>query len=314
MRIAVAGAGGVGAVFGGLLAHAGVEVSFLARGRTLEAIRARGLRVQGPFGLKESRPFASDSPAELAARGPVDAVLVAVKAGQVKDLAPTLSPLVGEDTVVVPLQNGVEAASHLSAALGDRPVVGGLCQVFAWIEEPGLARTTGKPLAITLGERRGGKSPRLERLATELRRGGIEVVVTEDVEAALWEKFLFIDPFGSVGAVTRSPLGALRSVPETRALLVSALEEVAALARAGGARLRADAVAATLARLDSLPPESTASMQRDVMAGRPSELYDQTGAVVRLGEARGVATPTHRLLLAALLPQEREARRERRDS
>lgn len=314
MRIAVVGAGGVGGVFGGVLAHAGLEVSFLVRGRVLEAIRSRGLKVEGPFGSRESRPFASDDVRELAARGPFDAVLVAVKAGQVSELAPTLAPLVSGATVVLPLQNGVEAADHLAAALGDRPVVGGICHVFAWTEEPGVARTSGQLMSITMGERSGGKSPRLERLAGELRRGGLEVVVSEDVEAALWEKFLFIDPFGSVGAVTRSPLGALRSIPESRALLVSALGEVAAVARARGVRIREDAVAATLARLDSLPPESTASMQRDITAGRPSELNDQTAAVVRLGEACGVATPAHRFLLAALLPQERAARRERRNS
>jgi 2-dehydropantoate 2-reductase len=188
--------------------------------------------------------------------------------------------------------------------------VGGLCHVFGWTEEPGVARTTGNPLRITVGERAGGESPRLERLAAALRKGGIEVVVADDVEAALWEKFLFIDPFGSVGAVTRMPLGAFRSIPESRALLASALEEVAALALARGAHIQRDAVARTLAKLDELPEEATASMQRDVAAGRPSELLDQTGAVVRLGEASRVPTPVHRFLLAALLPQERRARRE----
>ncbi|HVP67732.1 MAG TPA: 2-dehydropantoate 2-reductase [Anaeromyxobacteraceae bacterium] len=308
MRICFVGAGGVGLVFGGLAAHGHEDVSFLARGRALEALRSRGLRVHGPFGLRESRPFASDSPAELAARGPFDAVVVAVKAWQVRELAPTLRPLVGDGTVVVPLENGVEAAEQLAAALGEGPVAGGLCHVFAWTEEPGTARTTGTPLRITLGERGGGTSPRLQRLAEALRRGGIEVVVADDVQAALWEKFLFIDPFGSVGAVTRSPVGAFRSLPESRALLVAALEEVAALALARGARIHPEAVARTLARLDELPAEATASMQRDVAAGRPSELEDQTGAVVRLAAAAGVPAPVHRFLLAALLPQERAAR------
>jgi len=308
MRICVIGAGGVGSVFGGLAAHAGEEVSFLARGPSLEALRARGLRVHGPFGVRESRPFASGSAAEIAARGPVDAVLVAVKAWQVREVAPSLGPLVGAGTVVVPLQNGVEAAEHLAAALGEGPVAGGLCHVFAWTEEPGVARTTGKPLRITVGERAGGSSPRLERLAAALRRGGIEVVVAEDIAAALWEKFLFIDPFGSVGAVTRSPVGAFRSLPESRALLVEAIEEVAALARARGARIHPEAVARTLAFLDGLPAEATASMQRDVAAGRPSEVEDQTGAVVRLAAPSQVPTPAHRFLYAALLPQERAAR------
>jgi len=308
MRIVVVGAGGVGSVFGGLLAHGGQEVSFLTRGRSLEAIRSRGLRVLGPWGTREVRPFASSEPAELAGRGPVDAVLLAVKAWQVGEVAPSLRPLVGAGTVVVPLQNGVEAADILAAALGRGSVVGGLCQVFAWLEEPGVGRTTGTPLQITVGELGGAGTPRLARLAEAIRSGGITAVVSEDVEAALWEKFLFIDPFGAVGAVTRSPLGAFRSAPESRDLLVAALEEVAALARARGVQIARDAVARTLERLDGLPPESTASMQRDIAAGRPSELHDQPGAVVRLALASQVATPVHRFLLAALLPQELRAR------
>ena len=303
------GAGGVGAVFGGLIAHGGHEVSFLARGRNLEAIRSAGLRVLGPSFARESRPFATDDPAELSGRGPFDAVLVAVKAWQVKDLAPSLRPLVGPATVVVPLENGVEAADHLAAALGEGPVAGGLCHVFAWLEEPGVARTSGSPMRITVGERRGGGSARLERLAGAVREGGIEAVIAADVEAALWEKFLFIDPFGGVGAATRAPLGVLRSVPECRSMLVAAMEEVALLARARSVRIAPDAVARTLAQLDRLPAEATASMQRDVVQGRPSELHDQPGAVVRLAHASSVPAPVHRFLYAALLPQELEARR-----
>ncbi len=272
-------------------------------------LRADGLRVHGPGFTREVRPFASDDAAELAARGPFDAVLVAVKAWQVRDLAPSLRPLVGPETVVVPLQNGVEAADHLEAALGEGPVALGLCHVFAWLEAPGVARTSGTPLRITVGLRSGARSARLERLAGALREAGIEAVLAPDAQAALWEKFLFIDPFGGVGAVTRSPLGSLRAVPESRELLAGAMEEVASLARARGVRIAGDAVARTMAQLDRLPPESTASMQRDIVQGRPSELHDQPGAVVRLAGASGVSVPVHRFLYAALLPQEIEARR-----
>ena len=164
-------------------------------------------------------------------------------------------------------------------------------------------RTTGTPLQITLGELAGPASPRLARLAEAIRGSGAGAVLAEDVVAAAWEKFLFIDPFGSVGAVTRAPLGVTRSETRTRASLVAAVEEVAAVARARGVALPADAVARTLARYDELPPEATASMQRDVAAGRPSESLDeQTGAVVRLGEAAGADVPVHRVLYAALLP------------
>jgi len=309
MRIAIVGAGGVGGVFGGLLARAGHDVSFVARGANLEAIRAQGLRVHGPWGTFVVRPEVSEEPAGLARGSPFDAVLVCVKAGQVREVAAALRPLVGEGTVVVPLQNGVEAAEALSAELGAGRVAGGLCHVFAWREGPGEVRTTGTPLQITLGELKGPVTPRLTRLAEAIRGSGAGAVLADDVVAAAWEKFLFIDPFGSVGAVTRAPIGVMRSEPRTRALLVAAVEEVDALARARGVALAADAVARTLARYDELPAEATASMQRDVAAGRPSELHEQTGAVVRLGEAAGANVPVHRFLYAALLPQEAAARR-----
>ena len=309
MRIAIVGAGGVGGVFGGLLARAGHDVSFVARGANLEAIRAQGLRVHGPWGTFVVRPEVSEEPAGLARGSPFDAVLVCVKAGQVREVAAALRPLVGEGTVVVPLQNGVEAAEALSSELGAGRVAGGLCHVFAWREGPGEVRTTGTPLQITLGELKGPVTPRLTRLAEAIRGSGAGAVLADDVVAAAWEKFLFIDPFGSVGAVTRAPIGVMRSEPRTRALLVAAVEEVDALARARGVALAADAVARTLARYDELPAEATASMQRDVAAGRPSELHEQTGAVVRLGEAAGANVPVHRFLYAALLPQEAAARR-----
>ena len=308
MRIAVIGAGGVGGVFGGLLARAGNEVSFVARGEHLQAIRAGGLRVHGPWGAFAVRCPAAAAPEDLSSSGPFDVVLVALKAWQVREMAPRLRPLVGPRTVVVPLQNGVDAASTLVDALGAGSVAGGLCHVIAWREGPGEVRTTGTPLQITVGEIGGGGSPRLEELAGAIRASGAGAVVADDVLAATWEKLLFIDPFSSVGAASRAPLGVMRAEPRTRALLVAAAEEVAAVPRARGVRLPPDAVMRTVARYDELPPSTTASMQRDVAAGRPSELLEQTGAVVRLGEEAGVPVPVHCYLFATLLPQERAAR------
>jgi 2-dehydropantoate 2-reductase len=295
-------------VFGGLLAHAGNDVSFVARGDHLAAIRAGGLRVHGPWGTHTVRVQVADAPSGLAGGAPFDAVLVCVKAGQVREVAPRLRPLVGPDTVVVPLQNGVEAAARLVAALGEGPVAGGLCHVIAWREGPGEVRTTGTPMQITVGEMAGGGSPRLERLASAIRASGAGAVVAEDVVAAAWEKFLFIEPFSSVGAATRASLGVMRAEPRTRALLVAVAGEVAAVARALGVRIAPDAVARTVARYDELPPATTASMQRDVVAGRPSELEEQTGALVRLASGAAVSVPAHELLLAILKPQETAAR------
>ncbi|HEY6001736.1 MAG TPA: 2-dehydropantoate 2-reductase, partial [Anaeromyxobacter sp.] len=301
MRIAVAGAGGVGGLLAGLLSRAGHEIALLARGAHAEAIRKDGLRISSPIGNFVARMASvSDDPASL---GPVEAVLVGVKAWQVAELAPRLSPLLAKGGIAVPFQNGVEAAGRLAAALGDARVAGGLISVFAWIEAPGAVKHLGGRPRVKMGPRARGQSASLEALARALRDAGAEVELVEDVERASWEKFLLIEPWGAVASVARAPVGVVRSVPETRALLARAQEELAAVARARGVALPADAAAKTLAVIDGLPAEVTSSMQRDVGAGRPSELEDQVGAVVRLASEAGVAVPIHETILAALLPQ-----------
>lgn len=309
MRITIVGPGGVGGLLAGLLARAGEEVAVLARGRALEVIGSEGLRIDSPLGTFTQKPAAcSDEPLML---GPSDVVIVAVKAWQVAEVAGTLAPLIGSNTVVVPLENGVEAAARLAAVLGEGRVANGLLSVLAWLEGPGHVKHVGGKPRIVLGERgmRGAEpSPRLEALAAALVRAGCEVVVSPDIERASWEKFLMIEPWGAVAALARAPVGVVRSVPETRALLQAAQEELAAVGRALGVAIPADAPARTLAFLDGLTPEATASMQRDLGAGRPSELEDQTGAVVRLAREAGVRVPVHEVLYAALLPQDRAAR------
>jgi 2-dehydropantoate 2-reductase len=193
--------------------------------------------------------------------------------------------------------------------LGEERVAGGLCHMLSWVEAPGRIRHVGQILRVTMGERRGGSSSRIDALAAALRGADVDVVVSENVEAATWEKFLFIEPFGAVGAVTRASIGVTRSLTETRSLLVAAMNEIAAVARARGVDLAPDAVARSLELVDKLPADGTASMQRDIVAGRPSELYDQTGAVVRLGKEASLPVPIHAVLYAALLPQEQAARR-----
>jgi 2-dehydropantoate 2-reductase len=308
MRIAIAGAGGVGGLLGGLLARAGHEVAVLARGAHAESIRRDGLRIASPLGSFTARFAAvSEDPAAL---GPAEAVLVAVKAWQVKELAPRLAPLLAGGGVAVPFENGVEAAAHLSAGLGDARVAGGLVAVFAWIEAPGAVKHVGGRPRVKVGARAAGQAEPLSRLTDALRAAGCEADVVDDVERASWEKFLLIEPWGAVAAVARAPVGVVRSLPETREVTLRAMEELAAVGRARGVALPPDAVARTLAVVDALPAEATSSMQRDIGSGRPSELDDQVGAVVRLAREAGVAVPVHETMLAALLPQERAARGE----
>ncbi|HEX3233055.1 MAG TPA: 2-dehydropantoate 2-reductase [Gemmatimonadales bacterium] len=303
----VFGAGAVGAYFGGRLAETDEDVAFIARGAALRAIRERGLRVTSTDGDFVIQPaHASDTPAEL---GLADVILLGVKAWQVPDAARAMGPLLGPDTFVVPLQNGVEAPAQLAAVLGPERVLGGLCRILAWIAAPGEIRHEGVEPYIGFGELAGGLSPRVERLQQVFARcRGVTAEALEDVRAELWRKFLFIASVSGVGAVTRAPIGVFRSRPETRALLERAMREVLAVARAHGVALPDDTVEETLAFTDTVPAEGTASMQRDLIAGRPSELEAQSGAVVRLGREKGVPTPVHESFYRSLVPLELRAR------
>jgi 2-dehydropantoate 2-reductase len=307
LEIAVFGTGAVGGYFGGRLAEAGENVRFIARGQHLAAIREQGLQVSSIAGDFLIRPAsATDQPAGA---GPVDVVLVAVKAWQVTDAAETIRPLVGERTMVVPLENGIEAPDQLASVLGARHVVGGLCRILAYVEGPGHIRHAGAAPYIAFGELDGSKSARVDALREAFARArGLAVEVPPDIRVAMWSKFVFIAALSGVGALTRAPIGSIRSQPETRRLLEQSLEEIHALARRTGVEVPGDLVATTLAYIDTMPADGLASMQRDMMQGRPSELEAQVGAVVRRAERLGLEVPVHRMIYAALLPLERRAR------
>ncbi len=312
MRIAVFGAGGVGGYFGGRLAQAGEEVIFIARGAHLQALQTEGLRVesiQGDFSVKPVQ--ASDDPRRV---GQVDAVLVCVKAWQVPEAAIAMRPLVGEQTIIVPLGNGVDAPEQLAAVLGAGPVLGGLCHISALIAAPGVIRHVGIKPHVAFGELDGQPdgqpSRRAERLLQAFERAGVWAEIPPDIHSAMWEKFLFIAAFSGVGAVTRAPAGVLRSLPETRQLLEQTMREIEAVAHRRRVSLPGGIVPDTMAFVDGMGPGVTASMQRDIIAGRPSELQAQNGAVVRMGLELGVPTPANSFLYASLLPQELRARGE----
>ena len=306
MKIAMIGAGAVGGYFGGRLAAAGHDVVFLARGKTLEVLRSKPLRVKSINGDFAVRVAATNEPAEIEP----EIVLVGVKSWQVPEAADAIRKMAAEDSVVVPLQNGMEAPAQLAAVLGPGRVAGGLCRIVAEATGPGEIDHYWAEPSLAFGELeplRNGERLDLLRDAFTLAR--VRCDIPRDIAAAMWEKFLFITPWGSLGAVTRLPIGPLRSAPESRARLVAALREVAEIARAEGKPFREETVAKTLAILDGLPPETTSSMQRDIMAGRPSELEAQTGVVVRFGRTNNVPTPVHDEIYRELLPLERQARR-----
>ena len=308
MRVVVVGAGGVGGYFGGRLAQAGEEVIFVARGAHLRAIRDAGLRIEsadGDFVVHPAR--VTDDTTSI---GPADMVLLAVKGWQVDEAIAAMRPLMGLETFVLPLLNGVDAPDQLAEAFGEQHVVGGLCWLFGSVVAPGQIRNLLARPVIHFGELNNAPSERLERLRQAFERVGVQAAIVPDTRAALWEKLLFVGPLGAVGAVTRAPAGVLRTLPETRALLEGAMAEVARVAEASGVCVADDAIAKALAVVDGLPEQATASMQRDILAGRPSEFESQVGVVVRRAHATGAEAPMHTFLYASLLPQDRRARGE----
>jgi 2-dehydropantoate 2-reductase len=245
MRIAVVGVGGVGGYFGGRLVQAGEEIIFLARGEHLRALHAHGLHVESIKGDYTIHPVqATDDPAEV---GIVDVVMMGVKAWQVREAAQTIRPLIGPETCVVTLQNGVEAPGHVAEVLGVQHVLGGLCGLITFIVAPGHIRHAGAEPFVRFGELDNRASPRAERLRQAFVRAGVQVDIPSDIHVALWMKLLFITPWSGIGAVTCAPVGVWRSLPETRAMVTQCLQEIAAVARAQAIALPEDAVEQTWA-------------------------------------------------------------------
>lgn len=308
MNVAIVGAGGVGGYFGGRLAQAGEDVVFIARGEHLRAMQKNGLRVDSINGDFRVDPVsATDDPSTV---GEVDYILVVVKSWQLPDAIETMRPMVGEKTTIVPLLNGVEAPDQLSGVFGAERVLGGLCSMISMVAGPGHISHVGAHPMITFGERNHRRSERVERLRNAFSRAeGVQVTIPGDIHVAMWDKFLLIAPWGGFGALTRAPIGVIRSLPETRTLLEQAMEEIYLLARARKVSTERESINRAMAFLDALPEEATASMQRDILGGRPSELDAQNGAVVRLGKEAAVATPVNGMIYSSLLPQEMQARR-----
>ncbi len=309
MRFAIFGTGGVGGYFGGRLAQAGEAVTFIARGSHLQAMRQHGLQVDSLYGDFYIHPVqATADPAEV---GPVDVVLVGVKAWQVAEAAQAMQPLVGPSTVVVPLQNGVEAPRQLAAVLGEPAVAGGFCRIISYVAGPGHIRQAGGDPYIAFGELDNRPSGRLERLRQAFGRTvGVTAETPPDIQAAMWGKFLLISSWSGLGAVTRAPVGAWRTLPETRQMWQQGMREVLAVARAHRVALSEENLEKATTYVDGLPPHATASMQRDILNGRPSELDTLCGGVVRLGRETGVPTPTHAFIYHTLKPLELKARGE----
>jgi 2-dehydropantoate 2-reductase len=306
MRIAVFGSGGVGGYFGGRLALAGEDVTFIARGEHLRAIQAKGLTVDSLNGDFVVYPAKATS--EVREVGPVDLVIVGVKAWQVPEAARAMKTLVGPKTTVLPLQNGVDAVPQLTAELGQDAVIGGLCKIVSFVVAPGHIRHAGFAPTIVIGELDDQRTGRIQTIEATLNQADLETTIATEIKVALWMKFLFIASFSGVGAIANAPAGILRTDPELRAQMLQAMEEIYSLAHARSIQLPSNSIEIVMAGVNALPEDATSSMHRDIAAGKPSELESQNGAVVRMARESGIQVPTHELIYAKLMPLEEKAR------
>jgi 2-dehydropantoate 2-reductase len=298
MKIGIVGAGGVGGYFGARLAAAGEDVWFIARGAHLDAMRQDGLQIHSANGDVLVKPCkATDRPAEV---GTADIVIVAVKLWSTQAALADARPMVGAKTAVVSFQNGVVAADQIAQAYGRERTLGGVANIGAVIEKPGVIRHTGTMAGLTFGELDGKISPRVQALAEACTRAGIQHKASDDITKAIWEKYVFLVAASAMTSLTRLPLGAVREDPDTRALTGQVMAEAAAVGRAKGVELDADLPEKLLARMDTLPRQMVASMLGDLERGNRLELPWLSGGVVEMGRELRVATPANAFVYAAL--------------
>jgi 2-dehydropantoate 2-reductase len=300
MRIAVMGSGGTGGYFGGLVARAGEEVSFIARGAQLEAIQQNGLTVKSRLSGNFTLPVrATADPGEI---GPVDLVLFCVKAYDNPVAANLIRPLIGPETVVLSVQNGIDNEQQIGEVVGHQHLIGAVSYVSSTVEAPGVVAQTAGPGKIALGELKGGVSQRTEKIQRVLQKAGIAAELHSEIQVALWQKFIVICAINGITALTRLPLGEILSCAETNHFLKGTMEEVEAVARTSHANLPEGCVDQSIAFVNSLEPSARGSMYYDLAAGRRLELEVLNGTVVRLGNAHGVPTPFNFSIYAALKP------------
>ena len=299
MRIAIFGTGGVGGYFGGRLAASGADVTFIARGPQLEALRTRGLRIESPKGDVTVHPVqATDAPASL---GAVDAVFFTVKMYDAESAAASLPPLIGPETVVIPFQNGVESVDILIQAVGPGHTAGGTAYVAAVVTEPGVIKHTAME-SLIFGELDGTRSPRLERVLATCQPAGFDAKLSTNIQSDIWAKFIRLTVFSGMTSVTRMPLGTSREDPDLYAMMEAAWQEGMAVARARGVTLAPGLLDEVRQMTASLPPHAKSSMLEDLERGKRLELPWISGAIVRLGDSSGIPTPTHRLINTLLRP------------
>jgi 2-dehydropantoate 2-reductase len=308
MKILVMGTGGVGGYYGGLLTQQGNEVTFISRGAHLYANRHEGLKVKSVHGDFTVFPAnATEDPDKVK---PVDLILFCVKTYNTDEAAEAIKSAVSAQTVVLSLQNGIDAAERIGKVVGLEHVIGGATWLSSAVEAPGVIRQISQFRRIVFGEIVGGRSERIQSIYEVLNQTAITVEISEDIQKILWTKIVFIAAASSIGSLTRLAIGDYRSVPETRSLLTSIMHEVESLANAQSITLEPDVVQKSLEFTDNAAPHIKPSMQLDVESGRRTELESMVGVIGRKGRELGLPTPVADFVYASLLPIELKARNE----
>jgi len=306
MKIAIIGSGGIGGYFGARLVQAGHEVTFLARGQHLKIMKEKGLHIKsilGDFSIKNLKVVN-----KISEINQPDLIVLCVKAWQIKDIVRELKEILHAETIVLPLQNGVVTAHELSEVIDRKHILGGFARIISKIEAPGIINHMGAEPTVVFGELDKSKSERVKQLFELFQVEGINTVMSKDIEADIWKKFIFIC-VGGLMAVTHTTCGELRELEETRTLMIEMLTEIFMLSKKIGILLDNDIVEKTVSFFDTLPFDSTFSLSRDIWEGKPSEIEYQNGTVVHLAEKYGVHVPINRFIYYSILPKELKARR-----
>lgn len=292
MKIAIMGSGGVGGYFGARLAKAGAEVSFIARGAHLAAMREHGLKVESGLGdIHLPKVNVTDDPRTI---GKVDLVLFSVKLRDTETAAQSIKPLFGPDTGILSFQNGVQKDDILRGVFGEKPVMGGVAYIATAIGRPGVIKHTGTLQRLVFGEYDGRRSPRAEAFLAACLKGGVDAQLNDDIRRQIWEKFVFLVALSGTTTTMRRPIGPIRAHPQTRAFLLEIMREAVKVGRAHGVALPEDYAEQRLAFCDSLPEDMTSSMHHDLERGNPLEVQWLSGGVAQLGEKAGIPTPANR--------------------
>lgn len=305
MNIVVFGAGGIGGYFGGKLEKAGYKITFVVRGKHLEAIKNNGLKVKSINGDFIVYPKVTDDVSIL--KNP-DLIIIGVKSWQIEQVAKQLKPIIEKHTMVLPLQNGADNADRLKTILNPNNVLAGLCRIVSKIEAPGIINHFGFDPEIVFGEYSNIKTDRIKILKEVFDKANIKSTVSDYILLDIWKKYLFITTVSGIGALTRSVFKVMREDEYIRNLMIKTANEVVAVANAKGIKLTSEDIDNTLKIVDNLKPETTASMQRDIMEGKPSELENFNGYIVKQGQLLNVETPVNAFIYHCLLPQEQQAR------